>query len=610
MSKGTRNAIGYGIVAFLVGLGILVFFILQNRIVSIPPAVGGHADSTLQDGINQYRKGEYEQARLFLTRVINASWDRRAKSTASLYLGNIAYREDAFKEAVRLFKEAISLDDENLFAYYNAALVLIENGDVERARKYAKEAMLLWGEDSRAGLLLANIYFSEGKLHKASQLYSKQTEESGISRYNLAFTLLHDNRRAESLVSLQEISSGQNGDALLKALSSHAAAGIASDLRTDTEAPPVEMASTYMRQAYLMFGSHPSVFYNHALLLLHEGRYEEAIDLLQSGRLDPALEHLIGYALYAHGDYSEALPIWERLFADNDADARIARILGDIHYHLENWEEAVEYYQAAVRSGQLPEAYGSLVQAYVHTGDYEKALKACEVYVEAAEDDLEPLLCLADLYFYTGPRKRAMSALEKAVKLVDDDEQGLESVAELYAKHGMYNSALRLYGEILSDNPERRDIHGRIAELYLLTGHESRAREELQLLLKHEENSDILYNAEILLARIEGGLRGRERLEQLSRDFPDRFEAFYNMAVLLYQEGEYQESLEILEGYLEQEQRHGDKDASLMHTLSGVASARLGMDDRAALHFSRAVELDRNNELAVLNLKLIQEYPL
>jgi Tfp pilus assembly protein PilF len=82
------------------------------------------------------------------------------------------------------------------------------------------------------------------------------------------------------------------------------------------------------------------------------------------------------------------------------------------------------------------------------------------------------------------------------------------------------------------------------------------------------------------------------------------------MAVLLYQQGEYGESLEILEGYLEQEQRYDHKDASLMHTLSGVASARLGMDDRAALHFYRAVELDRNNELAALNLKLVQEYPL
>ena len=48
------------------------------------------------------------------------------------------------------------------------------------------------------------------------------------------------------------------------------------------------------------------------------------------------------------------------------------------------------------------------------------------------------------------------------------------------------------------------------------------------------------------------------------------------------------EALEIIESYLEQELRIDDRDASLMYTLSGVASARLGMEDRAALHFSRA----------------------
>ena len=77
----------------------------------------------------------------------------------------------------------------------------------------------------------------------------------------------------------------------------------------------------------------------------------------------------------------------------------------------------------------------------------------------------------------------------------------------------------------------------------------------------------------------------------------------------LFQEGKYGETVEVLEGYMEQELRLHGRDASLMHTLTGVASARLGMDDRAALHFSRAVKLDRENELAALNLKLVQEYP-
>jgi len=609
MGKTTRNAIGYGVVAFLVGLGILAYFILQNRMVPSPPTLGGRADLSLQDGINQYRKGEYEQARLFLTNVVNASWDHRAKSTASLYLGNIAYRKGNLDEAIQFFRESISFNDENLFAYYNAALVFTKTGDLQKALRYAKDAVDLSGEDSRAGLLLANIYFSAGRLHKASQLYGKLTYETGISQYNLALALLREGERSEALHILQKGASDQKQDALLKALSSYTAATVGSDMQTEAALLPAGKASAHMEQAFVMFNSHPSIYYNHVLLLLREGKYLETIELLQSYRADSALKPLLGYALYKHGDHLEALPIWEDLFDNNDGDARIAQVLGDIHYHLGNWDEAASYYQMAAHSGQVVEAYGSLVQTYVQTGEFEKAFLACEAYAEAAGEDVNPLLCLADLYFYTGPRKQAMNAVEKAVGLIGDDEDGLESVAALYARHGMYNSSLRLYGRILSKNPQRGDIHGKIAEIYLHAGQNTRARDELHLLLKQEENSDILYRTAILLAGVEGGAKGKGRLNKLMLDFPDRYEAFYNTAVLFFQEGEYRETLEIVEGYLEQEWRLDGKDASLMHTLSGVASARLGMEDRAALHFSKAVELDNDNELAALNLKLVQEYP-
>jgi tetratricopeptide (TPR) repeat protein len=609
MGKGTRTAIGYGVVAFLVGIGILAFFILQGRIAPVSPIIGGKTNQTLQDGINQYRKGEYEQASLFLNNVINASRDNGARSTASLYLGNISYRKGDTASAARYFEESIDHDEENLFAYYNAALVYARMGDLQKSQGYAREAVARSDEDSRSGLLLANIYFSTGRLHRAEQLYSKLTNQYGISRYNLAMTLLRDGRITEALGVLRDISSDQNQDALLRALSSFSVAQILSDEHTEASDLRSDAASSHMQQAFLMFSSHNSVLYNHALLLLHEGRYEETINLLRSNNIDVALKPLLAYALYKHGEYTEALPLWEELFDRKGGNGPTAQVLGDIHYHLENWDEAVSYYGEAVKTGEVVEAHAALAQAHMRSGDFEKALQVCRAYAIAAGEDPMPLLCLADLYFHTGPRKQAIAALEKAVRLIGDDEQGLETVASLYARHGMYNSSLRLYGHILTVNPERSDIHGKIAEIYMRMGHGNRAREELLLFLKQEENRDILYDAAILLAGIEGGASGMRRLQQLIQDFPDRYEAFYNIALLLFREGRYRESLEVVEGYLDGRWDIADRDASLMHTLSGVASARLGMEDRAALHFSTAVEFDGDNETAALNLKLIQEYP-
>jgi len=100
MGKRTRNAIGYAVVASIIGLGILAYFILQNRIVPSPPPQRERADTSLQDGINHYRQGEYEQSWLFLINVVDESWDRRAKSTAALYLGNISYRKGDYDSRV------------------------------------------------------------------------------------------------------------------------------------------------------------------------------------------------------------------------------------------------------------------------------------------------------------------------------------------------------------------------------------------------------------------------------------------------------------------------------------------------------------------------------
>lgn len=609
MGKRTRNAIGYAVVASIIGLGILAYFILQNRMVPSPPPQRERADTSLQDGINHYRQGEYEQSRLFLINVVDASWDRRAKSTAALYLGNISYRKGDYEGAIRWYVESLHFDDENVFAYYNAALVSLKTGNLQKALRYAKDAAQLSRDDSRAGLLLANIYFSMGRLQRASQHYMKLTYEKGISQYNLSLTLLREGKRPEAFDILQTIASDQNADVLMRALSSYTAATVGSDMHDGVGALPVAKASDYMEQAFLIFDAHPAVKYNRALLFLREGRHDEAIDLLRSRATGSEHTLLLGYALYQHGDYRKALQIWEKLYEENDVEGLVAHVLGDIHYHLDNFRSAATYYQVAVRSGHAVGAYGNLVHTYVQMGEYEQAFQACDAYAEAAGDDVKPLLCLADLSFYTGRQKQAMDALENAVRLIGDDGDGLERVAALYARHGMYNSALRQYVRILSEHPDRSDIHGRIAEIYLHTGHAVRARDELELLLQDEQNSDILYRTSILLAVLEGGAEARERLDRLVLDFPDRYEAYYNIAVLLFQEGEYGGTLEIIEGYLESEGELDDEASSLMHTLSGVASTRLGMNDRAAALFSKAVALDEDNELAAINLKLVQEYP-
>jgi tetratricopeptide (TPR) repeat protein len=163
--------------------------------------------------------------------------------------------------------------------------------------------------------------------------------------------------------------------------------------------------------------------------------------------------------------------------------------------------------------------------------------------------------------------------------------------------------------KVLSEHPERVDMHGRIAEIYLQTGHPSRARDELETLLNNSIDDDLLYSASILLANVEGEAEAEGRLRQLIVAFPNRYEAYYSTAHLLFEQGDYTGVLETVEQCLQSVSPIDGEAVSRLYTLSGVASARIGEYDDAARFFSEALDHDRGNEIAAINRKLVQEYP-
>ena len=608
-----RSVIGYATVVLLIGLGILTYFILQNRGQRVSPYQRGIEDKKLQEGVNHYKLGEYERSRLLLLNLIDTSDDKRVASTAALYLGNIAFKNGDYGEALVFYRASADLDGNNFFAFYNAALVFLQLGDLEGALKNARKAVDLSVDFSRAELLLANIYYSMGRFRRAYQLYGNIHDELGLSTYNLALALVNEGRMTEALEQLEMITSDSESDELVSALSSIGVAMVGVGLPDDRNTFPIEKSSDHLGRALEVFDGSPSLKYNRALLFILEGRYAEAIDLLgsTSGTSDREQLFLLGYALYRNGYYRKALVLWERLreeFGEDD-QGQIARVLGDIHYNLGNWGEAERYYRVAIEDRTAIDAYANLVLVYVQMGEYESAFEVCIEYAEKTGYNDRALLSLAELSFQTGRIQSAKHALKRAVKLIGDDDEGLEMVGALYTRNGMYNSALRLYLKILSEHPERVDIHGRIAEIYLQTGHPTRARSELEALMNSSVDGNLHYSASILLAGVEGGTGAEERLRELIVSFPDRYEAYYSTGLLLFEQGNYPGVLEIVEQCLQNVPSIDAESISRLYTLSGVASTRTGGYDEAARFFSKALEYDRGNEIAAINQKLVQEYP-
>jgi tetratricopeptide (TPR) repeat protein len=641
LDKRTRIVIGYVIVAVLIGVSILAYLTLHGPgpADELTPYQTEYAESGLREGIYQYRLENYERAEILLQNMLGKAESSRTASMAALYLGNIAYRKGDPATALTYYGESIDLDRSNVYAFHNASLAAAREGNWRRALVFSKKAVELSGRHTASSLFLANLHYGAGRYAKAEEIYKRHMEattrvsstgetpveaepadrssavvESAIFRYNLARIYLGQGRASEARDLYRDLVSGTAVDPLLGGLC-HYALGMLAFGEDDST------ASLHVEEALEIFSSVP-VKFNRALILVREGRFGEAASLLRTlmdgngseyasgsgsrSSQDHHLSFLYGYALYRSGRYESAIGVWERAYKQ-DRDPFTARVLGDLYFNLEEMEEAERYYRAAVEDPNHLAAYENLVRIHVLRGEYDRAENTCGDYAARAEGDPSPQLCFADLYLRTGRLRDGRAALEKARRMTDDAEF-LMRIGALYTRYGMFNSSLHLYNQLLTLHPDRWDVHGRIAEVYLLAGHRTRARDQLRRAIGGavDADHDDHYRLSLLLALVEDRDRRGLLLEEIIAEYPARHEAYHNRALLSIESGEYDAAIQTVDRCLDNAVHIDDGAASLLQTISGIASKRLGAYDDAARYFSRAVELDESNEFASINLRLVQ----
>jgi tetratricopeptide (TPR) repeat protein len=602
LDKRGRSIVGYAIVAFLLGIGITAYFMLQSE--GGTPKSFNHeiAEEGLREGINQYRLQNYERARLLLLDMIQNAREKRTASMAALYLGNIAFLKGDLEDALQFYEQSLAVDRKNLFAPFNAAVTAAKMGDWRKALAYYRKTGSLESDFAPAALLLANIYYGAQRYSRAAELYNRAAHADPLFLYNQARALLREGQRWEAMAILGAIARDAESAELLRGLSAH-------DLAMLEFGVDSGKALAYMEQAAEVFPSSEAVQFNTALLLVREGRYGDAIGLLRLWDFPKRGATLLeGYALFRSGRYGEALDLWERAYTD-ERDARIARILGDIHFTLGNWKEAESYYRMALEEPGHLEVLENLVQVFVNTGELERAAEACAEYAERAVQDPAPLICLADLSFRLERVQTAKGALSRARELIGDEEVGLLRVGSVYARYGLYNSALSVYQQVVEHHPESAEAYGRIGEIYYLGGHPLRAREYLQRASVLTTDPELFYRASLYLILAEGGNEKAARLGELARTYPHRYEAYYDRALALLEEGEYGSARQTIDDCLEKATTLDDATRSRLLALSGIVSAKSGDKDGAARLFTEAQRLDSGNELALVNMRMIREAP-
>lgn len=169
-------------------------------------------------------------------------------------------------------------------------------------------------------------------------------------------------------------------------------------------------------------------------------------------------------------DYSEALSLLNQVLLYRPDDHMALVLLGDVHYDLKEYKEAIRYYALALDSKALSDEARPMVMAHIglshaQLGDFERAEG---MLVEARGMESEDSIVLNNLGIFYLMRSRypeALEVLKKAKPLMEEDfgdswktAAVLGNLAMAYFELGDRANSLRYINAALQIDPESDKI--------------------------------------------------------------------------------------------------------------------------------------------------------
>jgi tetratricopeptide (TPR) repeat protein len=569
----------------------------------------------LIEGINHYRLENYERAEILIKRAAEGANRRKIDSIAFLYLGNIEYQRGNYRGALEYFEESLSYDKKNIYAMYNIATSYMKTGNPNLTRKYALKIFELQEEYRPNLLLLGNIYYAAGKYKKALSIYEIHETKDGVFMMNAASAYLNLGSHEKAVNLLNKVIEDPLSGETLKGISSFKLSNI-------LEKSDGFKAVGYLSSALEKFPSSPVLRYNLSLLLFRHEEYEESVNLLKSveGTLKEGnVDTLLGMALFKSENLNEALDHYLDIYAKT-GDTSIAHIIGDIYIKLGEFKKAEEYYIKALqiealqiedlKGLQYEAAFRNLVNIYIIDERYKEAADLCEDLKRRDHDNPLPYICLADVYFNTDRNAEGRRSVEEALLLAEKTGQDinlLSMAAALYQENDLHNNAIQIYHRILSLDPGYYQPYVEIAEIYMQTGHTDKAREFLVNGKEMVDDPVTYYQLSLFQAEVENEQKAFDIYNELIRDFPYRYEAYFNLSLKYIENRKYENAVQTVKKCLDSDIKMNYPVRSELYTILGVAQQHIGNSGEAAKAFKESLRLDKKNEYSFVNLRGIDQ---
>ncbi|XP_078408432.1 tetratricopeptide repeat protein 21B isoform X2 [Cetorhinus maximus] len=357
---------------------------------------------------------------------------------------------------------------------------------------------------------------------------------------------------------------------------------------------------------------------------LYASCYRDLVDKLPG----PHAYLLLGDAYMNIQEPEKAIDVYEQALKKNPRDGTLASKIGKALIKTHNYTKAINYYEAAVKTGQQNFLRYDLAELLLKLQQYEKAEKVLLQSLEhdyvsdlqALMEDARYLMLLAKMYSKKEKTEDAILALQRArevqaqvlkrVQLEQTDaiptqkQLAAEICAEI-AKHATdqrdYEKAIKFYKEALVYYENDHKVMLELAQLYLAQDDIDACQHQCAVLLKSDQDNDA---ATMMMADLMFRKQDYDQavfhFQQLLERKPDNFMTLARLIDLLRRAGK----LEEVPRFLDMAEKHTPRPASEpgFNYCKGLYLWYTGEPNDALRHFNKARKDSDWGQNAIYNM--------
>lgn len=393
-------------------------------------------------------------------------------------IGDVFMVRGEYGKAGDQYARAIELAPDNLLAHRRLGLLLDNRGDFEPAISHYRRGLSAADNPyMQTRIRLARLYNLTGRYRETVELFGDNAPEvSTIPAANFVLGNAHLGlNEVDQAISSFEIAARLDPESQ----KAHLALGIVYRLNGEYERSLEELRAATRAQPDL-----PEGYLQTGETLLQMNRFDEALRSFEKAAAASSnpvfVRHRVAEAYIDQNQRREAIAVYRELIASDQAVLATYDLLATVYQMDGRIEEAEETLKAATAA--YPRDHNAFFRLGFYYGTvkkFDQAIAQFERALDIAPEDVQTLLALSSAYRQQDDQGKAIQSARKLVR-IDPALSNKLYLAALYQEAGFDELAIKLYDEILAEEPKHPVALNNIASSLSSSGNHEKALEYAQ----------------------------------------------------------------------------------------------------------------------------------